>query len=238
MKLRSLAVLLLSGTAAAISAQTTKPDEDKKSAWDVSAPPGERREVPIDTRSGTWMSVDVSPDGKRIAFDMLGDIYELPIEGGEARALASGLAWDMQPRYSPDGKWIAFTSDRAGGDNLWIMDASGGGAKQITKETLPPAEQSRVASQRPLRCGPQALHDAALARHGRDLALQPRRRRGRDARQASERGVSEGARRAGVLARWEVRVLQPERHARAHLRVRAGHEQGRLRDQASRAGHG
>ena len=136
MKLRSLAVLLLSGTAAAISAQTTKPDEDKKSAWDVSAPPGERRDVPIDTRSGTWMSVDVSPDGKRIAFDMLGDIYELPIEGGEARALASGLAWDMQPRYSPDGKWIAFTSDRAGGDNLWIMDASGGGAKQITKETF------------------------------------------------------------------------------------------------------
>ena len=136
MKLRSLAVLLLSGTAAAISAQTTKPDEDKKNAWDVSAPPGERRDVPIDTRSGTWMSVDVSPDGKRIAFDMLGDIYELPIEGGEARALASGLAWDMQPRYSPDGKWIAFTSDRAGGDNLWIMDASGGGTRQITKETF------------------------------------------------------------------------------------------------------
>ena len=82
------------------------------------------------------MSVDVSPDGKRIAFDLLGDIYELPIEGGEARALASGMAWDMQPRYSPDGKWIAFTSDRAGGDNLWIMDANGGGARQITKESF------------------------------------------------------------------------------------------------------
>ncbi len=136
MKLRSsLAALLLSG-AAALSAQTTQPDEAKKNAWDVSAPPGERREVPIDARSGTWMSVDVSPDGKRIAFDMLGDIYELPIEGGEARALASGMAWDMQPRYSPDGKSIAFTSDRAGGDNLWIMDANGGNARQITKETF------------------------------------------------------------------------------------------------------
>ena len=82
------------------------------------------------------MSVDVSPDGKRVAFDLLGDIYELPIEGGEARALASGMAWDMQPRYSPDGKWIAFTSDRAGGDNLWIMDANGGGARQISKESF------------------------------------------------------------------------------------------------------
>ena len=89
------------------------------------------------------MSVDVSPDGKRIAFDLLGDIYELPIEGGEARALASGMAWDMQPRYSPDGKWIAFTSDRAGGDNLWIMDANGSGAAADHQGRLPPAEQSR-----------------------------------------------------------------------------------------------
>ncbi|HET9446803.1 MAG TPA: amidohydrolase family protein [Steroidobacteraceae bacterium] len=136
MKLRSLAVLLLSGAAAAIDAQENKPADDNKSAWDVAAPPGERRDVAIDTRSGTWMSVDVSPDGKQIAFDLLGDIYVLPIEGGEARALASGMAWDMQPRYSPDGKSIAFTSDRAGGDNLWIMDANGGNARQITKETF------------------------------------------------------------------------------------------------------
>jgi imidazolonepropionase-like amidohydrolase/Tol biopolymer transport system component len=67
---------------------------------------------------------------------MLGDIYDLPIEGGEARSLASGMAWDMQPRYSPDGKWIAFTSDRGGGDNLWVMDANGGNARQISKESF------------------------------------------------------------------------------------------------------
>jgi imidazolonepropionase-like amidohydrolase/Tol biopolymer transport system component len=131
MNLRSTAALLLLGATAAFAAEN-----DKEAKWDVSAPPGERRDVAIDTRAGTWMSVDVSPDGKRIAFDLLGDIYELPIEGGEARALASGMAWDMQPRYSPDGKWIAFTSDRAGGDNLWIMDASGGNARQISKETF------------------------------------------------------------------------------------------------------
>ena len=100
----------------------------------MSSPPGERREIPIDVRSGTWMSLDVSPDGQRIAFDLLGDIYELPIAGGEARALTSGMAWDMQPRYSPDGKHIAFTSDRAGGDNVWVMDANGGAPRQITKE--------------------------------------------------------------------------------------------------------
>lgn len=132
MTLRSIAALLLSATTA-FAASDDKKDEK---AWDVSSPPGEKRDVAIDTHSGTWMSVDVSPDGKRVTFDMLGDIYDLPIEGGEARALASGMAWDMQPRYSPDGKLIAFTSDRAGGDNLWIMDANGGNARQISKESF------------------------------------------------------------------------------------------------------
>jgi imidazolonepropionase-like amidohydrolase/Tol biopolymer transport system component len=130
MKLRSLVALTLVG-ASALAAQ-----DEKKEAWNVASPPGERRDIPIDTRTGTWMSVDVSPDGKRVVFDMLGDIYDLPIEGGEARSLAAGMAWEMQPRYSPDGKWIAFTSDRGGGDNLWIMDASGGNARQITQESF------------------------------------------------------------------------------------------------------
>jgi imidazolonepropionase-like amidohydrolase/Tol biopolymer transport system component len=130
MKVHSLAIAALLATAA-VAAQ-----EDKNSAWNVASPPGERRDIPIDTHTGTWMSVDVSPDGKRVAFDMLGDIYDLPIAGGEARALASGMAWDMQPRYSPDGKWIAFTSDRGGGDNLWIMDANGGNARQISRESF------------------------------------------------------------------------------------------------------
>ena len=82
------------------------------------------------------MSVDVSPDGREIVFDLLGDIYTLPVAGGEAKAIASGIAWDMQPRYSPDGKWIAFTSDRSGGDNLWIMNRDGSEPKQVSKETF------------------------------------------------------------------------------------------------------
>jgi imidazolonepropionase-like amidohydrolase/Tol biopolymer transport system component len=108
--------------------------ENDDAQWDVNAPPGERREIRIDTRSGTWLSIDVSPDGERVLFDLLGDIYEVPIGGGMARALTSGLAWDMQPRYSPDAQHIAFTSDRAGGDNIWIMRADGTQLRQITKE--------------------------------------------------------------------------------------------------------
>jgi imidazolonepropionase-like amidohydrolase/Tol biopolymer transport system component len=109
-----------------------KPDEKK---WDVQNPPGPSHDVDIDVDEGTWMSLDVSPDGREIAFDLLGDIYAIPIDGGEAHALTSGVAWDMQPRYSPDGKHIAFTSDRAGGDNVWVMDRDGGNPKQISSES-------------------------------------------------------------------------------------------------------
>jgi imidazolonepropionase-like amidohydrolase/Tol biopolymer transport system component len=108
--------------------------EDKK--WDVDNPPGPHHDVNIDVTEGTWLSLDVSPDGKEIAFDLLGDIYTIPIGGGEAKALTSGVAWDMQPRYSPNGKWIAFTSDRAGGDNVWIMNRDGSKPEQVTKETF------------------------------------------------------------------------------------------------------
>ncbi|HNP62712.1 MAG TPA: amidohydrolase family protein [Woeseiaceae bacterium] len=106
-------------------------DEEK---WDVSAIPGESREVTIDTRTGTWMSVDVSPDGQTIVFDLLGDIYSIPVSGGEAKAINSGFAWSMQPRFSPDGSEIAFTSDAGGGDNIWIMNADGSNTRQLTKE--------------------------------------------------------------------------------------------------------
>ncbi len=109
--------------------------EKKETKWNVESPPYPMPvEAAIDTDEGTWMSLDVSPDGREIAFDLLGDIYALPIGGGEARALTSGVAWDMQPRYSPDGKHIAFTSDRSGGDNVWVMDRDGSHATQVTRE--------------------------------------------------------------------------------------------------------
>jgi imidazolonepropionase-like amidohydrolase/Tol biopolymer transport system component len=111
--------------------------EKEKPKWDVAAPAYTYDvEVPLDVDEGTWMSVDVSPDGKEIVFDLLGDLYTMPITGGEARPLTSGIPWDMQPRYSPDGRWIAFTSDRSGGDNVWIVGRDGKDPRQVTKETF------------------------------------------------------------------------------------------------------
>ncbi|MEQ1735496.1 MAG: hypothetical protein ABL886_03605, partial [Rhodoglobus sp.] len=111
-------------------------EEPKTPAWDVQAPPGPARDVAIDASEGTWMSLDVSPDGSEICFDFLGDLYVMPIAGGEARAIRSGVAWEMQPRYAPDGKRIAFTSDAGGGDNIWTAKPDGSDAKQVTKETF------------------------------------------------------------------------------------------------------
>ena len=127
----ALSLLLVSTTALA-----QRPARDAN-AWDVNAPPGQRlRQVPINTNEGTWMNIDVSPDGRTIAFDLLGDIYTMPIGGGTPRRITSGLAYDQQPRFSPDGSRIAFTSDRGGGDNIWVMNADGSGTRQITNETF------------------------------------------------------------------------------------------------------
>jgi imidazolonepropionase-like amidohydrolase/Tol biopolymer transport system component len=110
--------------------------DKKEDKWDVNNPPGPSTEVPIDVTEGTWLSLDVSPDGKEVAFDLLGDLYTVPITGGEAKALTHDVAWQMQPRYSPDGKTIAFTSDQGGGDNLWIMNRDGSNPRAVTKESF------------------------------------------------------------------------------------------------------
>lgn len=110
-------------------------EEEKK--WDVNNPYSDDwniKEVPLKTDEGTWMNLDVSPDGKTIVFDLLGDIYKMPINGGKAELLRSGMAYEVQPRFSPDGSKISFTSDAGGGDNIWIMDAEGENATQLTKE--------------------------------------------------------------------------------------------------------
>jgi imidazolonepropionase-like amidohydrolase/Tol biopolymer transport system component len=120
---------------AALPAAVVAQDKKEDAKWDVSAPPGMvTREIPISVDEGTWMNVDVSPDGKSIAFDMLGDIYVAPITGGTPTRIAEGLAYETQPRFSPDGKRMSFTSDRGGGDNIWIMNADGSDKRQLTKE--------------------------------------------------------------------------------------------------------
>ncbi|MCB9645614.1 MAG: PD40 domain-containing protein [Deltaproteobacteria bacterium] len=113
-------------------------DEKKKPEWKVTEPPGEWgwHDVAIDTAEGSWMSLDVAPDGSAIVFDLLGDLYEVPMTGGDAKALRSGLAWHQQPRYSPDGRKIAFTSDEGAGDNLWVMNRDGSDAAAVSKESF------------------------------------------------------------------------------------------------------
>ncbi len=129
-----MSTITILSCALALSASAV--EEPKPPAWDVQNPPGPSRDFAIDVREGTWMNVDVRPDGAEIVFDLLGDIYTLPIAGGEARAIASGVAWQMQPRYSPDGQSIAFTSDAGGGDNVWVARKDGSEARQVTKETF------------------------------------------------------------------------------------------------------
>ncbi|WP_157218153.1 amidohydrolase family protein [Flavisphingomonas formosensis] len=90
------------------------------------------RRLRFDTDRGTWMSLDVTPDGKTILFDMLGDLYAMPAGGGRATALSNGLPFDTQPTVSPDGRHIVFVSDRSGADNLWIADLDGRNSRQIS----------------------------------------------------------------------------------------------------------
>src|SRR6201985_248720 len=104
--------------------------------WNVENPPGTSKKVTITTDEGTWMNLDVSPDGQNIVFDLLGDIYSLPIGGGKAVLLAGGKSFEVQPRYSPDGKLISYTSDKEGGDNIWVMNADGTNKHSITKENF------------------------------------------------------------------------------------------------------
>jgi len=146
-RLRSLAVLIGVLVAAAAQhgaasarqeAQEKRPPAEEKPKWDVSAPLGPVTKVAFDTDEGTWMNVDVSPDGKRIVFDLLGDIYVMPVDGSggsPATRIAGGPAFDMQPRFSPDGRRIAFTSDRDGLWKIWTMSPDGKDAKQISRES-------------------------------------------------------------------------------------------------------
>ena len=99
-------------------------------AWGLPLEPA--RTARFTATSGTWMSVDVSPDGGTLVFDLLGDLYTMPIAGGTATRITDGIAHDMQPRFSPDGRRIVFVSDRSGDDNVWLANADGSGVRQLT----------------------------------------------------------------------------------------------------------
>ncbi|ODT01367.1 MAG: amidohydrolase [Erythrobacter sp. SCN 62-14] len=133
--MRHFAAALLATAAAVATPLAAQDKEPKPEKWNVEAPKGAAiRQVPIQTDEGTWMDVDVSPDGKTLAFSLLGDIYTMPITGGTPTRIAEGMAWEVHPRFSPDGRRIAFTSDRGGGDNIWVMNTDGSDKRQVTNE--------------------------------------------------------------------------------------------------------
>jgi Tol biopolymer transport system component/predicted amidohydrolase len=116
---------------------------DKKDDPAAAKKKADKNELPLETKDklefetdeGTWISLDVTPDGQSIVFELLGDFYKVPIAGGDATRLTDGTQFDAQPRVSPDGKWIAFVSDRSGSDNLWIAKIDGTEPRKLSNET-------------------------------------------------------------------------------------------------------
>lgn len=128
-RLSSILLALALPTIAAGQAAPTAPSP----SWDVTQPRGATREIAFTTTEGTWMSVDIAPDGQWLVFDLLGHIYRVPATGGDAVALTqeSGIAINAHPRLSPDGTLIAFISDRRGQNNLWVMNADGSNPRPV-----------------------------------------------------------------------------------------------------------
>lgn len=135
--MRKILLLVLTITFS-FTAFSQKKSAKKSTKWNVNNPHKDwkYKSFNLNTNEGTWMNLDVSPDGKTIVFDLLGDIYTMPISGGKATPIREGLAYEVQPRFSPDGKYISFTSDLGGGDNIWVMTVDGKEAKAITNESF------------------------------------------------------------------------------------------------------
>jgi len=129
---RLLSTLLFLAAVAAPMPSSAQEEADE--SWDVTETRGELREIDFVTDEGTWLSVDISPGGSWMVFDLLGRIWRAPVDGSTpATALTrdAGAALDYHPRISPDGSTIAFISDREGQNNLWVMDADGSNPRSV-----------------------------------------------------------------------------------------------------------
>lgn len=132
--LRCGTLVVAAGIVAVPSGLRAQAGEDDRPEWSVDHTWGPTETVSFEVDEGTWMNVDVSPDGSMLVFDLLGDLYTLPLAGGEATRITSGPAFDMQPAFSPDGSRIAFVSDRDGLNNIWTVASDGSDPEQVTDE--------------------------------------------------------------------------------------------------------
>lgn len=128
------AILVLLAQMAWAEAEGDQDRSAEDNGWSVTEAPGDWHSIDIDTTTFTWADVDVSPDGRTLVFHSLGDIYTVAVEGGDARALTADAAWHFQPTFSPDGRQIAFVSDRDGAENIWLMNADGSDPVAVTSE--------------------------------------------------------------------------------------------------------
>lgn len=129
-----LVMLLFCSASWAQDADSTKITSDSVKLATKELPLEPERTIEFNTKEGTWLSVDVSPDGSTILFDMMGDIYSIPMSGGKATKITEGMPYDVHPRYSPDGKSIVFISDKSGSDNIWTMALGSKEQTQLTKD--------------------------------------------------------------------------------------------------------
>jgi Tol biopolymer transport system component len=120
--------------AAETQSANSKATPAQASAQKETLPLKPERKVEFTTDEGTWIALDVSPDGRTIIFELLGHLYRMPFSGGEAQAITDGMAFDSQPRFSPDGSRIVFLSDRSGGENVWVAKSDGSGPQQLTHD--------------------------------------------------------------------------------------------------------
>ena len=131
---RLVLLFLLAAISSPVALLAQEKDAAEKDKKKPDLPLEATRKIEFSTDEVTWLSLDVSPDGTTVVMEILGDLYTVPIGGGKATRITEGMGYDSQPRFSPDGQWIAFISDRNGANNLWIAKADGTEPRQLSKE--------------------------------------------------------------------------------------------------------
>ena len=125
--------LLVLGSAAPVLAQDHEEADEATELLKEGLPLTPERTLSETFTEGSWISLDISPDGQTIVFDLLGDLYTMPFSGGQATPLTQGMAFDGQPRFSPDGQTVVFVSDRSGGDAVWTISLDMADTTRITR---------------------------------------------------------------------------------------------------------